>query len=103
VDQDLILTNLEFLSDKGVDILIRCPVIPGINDTEDHFKGITSISIRYPALKGIEILGYHDYGQSKYENLGMMATPIESKTVSQSTLNRWLTELEQMGCKNLVK
>ena len=102
VEQDLILKNLRFLHGQGAQILIRCPVVPGINDTQEHFQGICEISHQFPNLKGIEILGYHDYGVAKYENLGLKAYPIASKTVSQDTLNQWIVQLQKMGCRNLI-
>jgi pyruvate formate lyase activating enzyme len=89
VDQDLILENLDFLYANNANILIRCPVIPGINDTDEHFKGITELSQKYPNLKGIEILGYHDYGMWKYECLGMKPYPITAKTVPAEKVKEW--------------
>jgi pyruvate formate lyase activating enzyme len=103
VEQYLILKNLDYLYLQGAKILIRCPVIPGINDTRDHFLGICEISRKYPNLKGIEILGYHDYGVSKYGNIGLSAHPIASKAVSQSTVKQWIATLQQMGCSNLIQ
>lgn len=102
VDQELILENLEFLYASKAQILVRCPVIPEINDTPEHFAGITNISRKYPNLQGIEILGYHDYGMAKYANLGMKAYPIKSKTVSRETVKQWNEKLSGMGCKNLT-
>jgi pyruvate formate lyase activating enzyme len=84
------------------EILVRCPVIPGINDTTEHFDGITRISQKYPGLKGIEIFGYHDYGLWKYPHLGMKAYPIQAKTVSRETLQNWKEKLTGMGCRNLM-
>lgn len=98
VDQVLICENLEWLHAHGANILIRCPIIPGINDTEEHFDGIATISRKYTNLQGIEILGYHDYGLSKYANLGMEAYPINSKSVSKETVNGWINKLKSLGC-----
>jgi pyruvate formate lyase activating enzyme len=89
VDQDLILVNLDFLYKGKADILVRCPVIPGINDTEAHFSAIAGLHKKYPGLKGIEILGYHDYGMWKYECLGMKAFPITARTVPAEKVSEW--------------
>jgi glycyl-radical enzyme activating protein len=102
VEQDLILKNLDYLYKNGAEILVRCPMIPGINDTQEHFKGICELSKKYPALKGIEIMSYHTYGMSKYENLGRKAYPIAAKTVSKAERSAWIAQLKQMGCKNLL-
>jgi len=102
VEQDLILKNLDYLYNNGAKILIRCPIIPDINDTPEHFKGICELSHKYPDLIGIELLGYHDYGLSKYKNLGFAQYSVISKTVSKTQKNEWLAELENMGCKKLL-
>jgi pyruvate formate lyase activating enzyme len=102
VEQDLILRNLDFLYGEKAEILVRCPIIPGINDTPEHFTGIRDLSLRYPGLKGIEILGYHDYGMWKYEQLGMTAYTITATTVSKVKLGEWKVQLKNLGCNNLI-
>lgn len=102
VDQELILDNLDFLYVHNAGIIIRCPVIPGINDTEEHFRGIVNISLKYPALKGIEILGYHDFGIMKYASIGKKVCPIGSKTVNRETVKKWTEKLVSMGAKNMI-
>jgi pyruvate formate lyase activating enzyme len=90
VDQALILKNLEFLYSRNAQIVIRCPVIPGINDNENHFNGIKLLRNKFPGLRGIEVLGYHDYGLWKYESLGMNPCPVEAKTVSAEKVKEWI-------------
>jgi pyruvate formate lyase activating enzyme len=102
VEQDLILKNLDYLYNNGAKILIRCPIIPNINDTQEHFKAISELSSKYPNLIGIEILGYHDYGSSKYKRLGFTSNYNISKTVSKNQKDEWLSELRLMGCENLL-
>lgn len=101
VDQELILENLDFLYLHNAEIIIRCPVIPGINDTEEHFSEIVKISLKYSAIKRIELLGYHDFGKSKYANLGIKACPVDSKTVNRETVMKWTEKLVSMGGRNL--
>ncbi len=66
----LILENLKRLTDefKG-EIIIRIPVIGGVNDNENEIKKIDKIlkNIRY---KNIELLPYHKMGEHKYEAMG---------------------------------
>ena len=51
VDQDRILENLDFLYRHQAEILIRCPIIPDVNDTPAHFEGIARLSQKYPDFK----------------------------------------------------
>lgn len=70
VDNYKIISNLRFLYDKGASITLRCPVIPGMNDTEEHFQGIARLLNEFEDLKGWEIMPYHRLGAAKEKRLG---------------------------------
>ena len=40
--------------------ILRCPIIPGVNDNEEHLKSICDISQRYAMIQRVEILPYHN-------------------------------------------
>ncbi len=68
---DLIIGNLRKISQEDRQIIIRIPVIPGYNDSEDSLretgKLITGLG---KSVKKVELLPYHNYGTSKYHELG---------------------------------
>lgn len=70
VDSARIRENLEQLNGLGADIVLRCPVIPGINAREDHFAGIAELASGLPQVREIHVLPYHPMGQSKSARLG---------------------------------
>ena len=102
VEPELILANLDYLYQKKADILLRCLIIPGINNNQTHFQEICNLSIKYPELKGIEILSYHNFGASKYTKTGKKYQFENSETVSKQQLAEWVNELKEMGCLNLI-
>jgi pyruvate formate lyase activating enzyme len=60
--------NLSALAGEGAEILVRMPLIPGVNDgdlqkTLDYLRGI--------GVKRFTVLPYHNYGSGKYASLGM--------------------------------
>lgn len=67
----LVLENFEKLSEKFPDLpkLVRTPVIPGFNDTEEDIKSILNFIKGKPNVR-YELLPYHRLGQPKYEYLG---------------------------------
>lgn len=71
-DNAEILENLKRLSDDGAVIDIRIPVIGGVNDEdafmEDCIRFLKENSVR---VRRVALLPYHDYGRTKYANLGM--------------------------------
>ncbi len=63
-----ILRNLQTVNEKGVPVVIRIPLIPGVNDTK---KGLTSIVEIVSSLKArrVDLLPYHKFGMGKYAQL----------------------------------
>jgi pyruvate formate lyase activating enzyme len=70
VSSDLILRNLTALDELGAKIILRCPIIPGINDRPDHFKGISGTAGKLKNILEIHVEPYHPLGESKSRNLG---------------------------------
>lgn len=70
VDNSLILDNLRYLDSIGKQIILRCPIIPTLNDTKEHFDGIARIANELDSIIKVELEPYHDFGCGKYERLG---------------------------------
>jgi pyruvate formate lyase activating enzyme len=71
VSNKLILKNLQVLSSAGHHIILRLPVIPGINDDDDNVRHIATFAAALPHLDGIDILPYHRIGLDKYSRLNI--------------------------------
>jgi len=73
VDNSLILENLVRLDSSGFagELIIRIPLVPGLNDGDRHFDEVGRICSGLQKLKGIEILPYHRLGLDTYGRLGM--------------------------------
>jgi pyruvate formate lyase activating enzyme len=79
-----VLHVFSMLYDAGKSIRLRCPLIPGVNDSDDHLAAIARISNAYPNLEGVDILGWHAMGTEKYAMLGRcMHTSLPTETVSE--------------------
>lgn len=66
-----VLDNLNFIDEaSSVQIILRCPIIPGINDSEKHFRALGKIANSLTHVSGMTILPYHNYGIHKYQQLG---------------------------------
>ena len=102
-DNQLILENLDFLCRRGKKIILRLPLIPGVNDTAEHFDGIAALTKKYTDLMGVEILPYHTLGIGKLEQLGLPQDPsLPLKNASKEDIQRWLDELYRRGCAGVV-
>lgn len=70
-DNVMILQNLAFLCDHPVRVILRCPIIPGLNDRKEHFEYLAALSRRYRGVEGIELMPYHKLGTSKAQHMGL--------------------------------
>jgi len=73
---ELILENLAALATAEVELLVRTPVVPGFNATADDMGAIADllIGLRQASaafVPALELLPYHELGESKFERLGM--------------------------------
>lgn len=64
-----ILQNAKLIAQKAKQLIIRVPVIPGFNDTEEEIEGIAAFTASLPNVREIHLLPYHRMGQGKYEGL----------------------------------
>src|SRR5581483_4697299 len=97
----LILSNLDLLYQKGAAILLRCPLVPGVNDSPEHLKGIADLSAWYPGLAGVEIMAYHDLGREKGERVGLERPLKGLGPADEETKARWLETLKGLGCRGI--
>jgi pyruvate formate lyase activating enzyme len=65
-----IIENLRKLLNREVNLIIRIPVIPGVNDSVDAVRSIAEMVSGYYNVKKIELLQFHNMGRSKYRALG---------------------------------
>ena len=99
VPNETILANLDLAYHAGIPIILRCPIIPGINDTEEHFRQIGALDKKYPKLTGIELLPYHDIGNNKRTSIGVERTLASLNTTPSEVAGKWLQQLNKMGCE----
>ncbi|NSW53232.1 MAG: glycyl-radical enzyme activating protein [Anaerolineae bacterium] len=93
-----ILENLERLYRAGKPIVLRCPLVPGINDDAGHLRGIAAVSQRYPQLSGIEVMAYHNLGTAKSVRLGATAPLPGLPSATPDQRSRWIETLHALGC-----
>jgi len=70
VSNDAILENLEALAQRKKAVVIRFPIIPGINDGHEDIRRTTAFLSRLGLLR-IDLLPYHRIGVGKYPRVGI--------------------------------
>lgn len=94
VDNTLILENLRRLSAAGARILLRCPIIPGINDNEAHFAAIRRLKDELPGIVGAQVMPYHNIGAGKWRALGLSYTLADLPCAGEEDRARWQARLD---------
>jgi pyruvate formate lyase activating enzyme len=95
---ELILSNLRALYDKGANIQLQCPIVPGFNDREEHIDGIAALAHSMPKLAGVQLLPYHPLGKSKIERFGFVAaTGLPDAPLPKTRLEFWIHRLRDRG------
>jgi pyruvate formate lyase activating enzyme len=98
VTNERILENLEGAYKCGTAIMLRCPIVPGVNDDDQHLRGIREIDKKYPGLRGIELLAYHNLGVSKARCVSQKQQEIREVAIDPVEKQTWLQRLRTMGC-----
>ena len=70
VSQMPILSNLRALSDAGAAVILRCPIIPGANNTEEHFTAVAALMEDLPGIEAADLEAYHPLGTGKAPKIG---------------------------------
>jgi pyruvate formate lyase activating enzyme len=64
-----ILANLEGLSRSGASLLVRIPIIPGVNADVNEMSRIGAYLSALPQPPPVELLPYHNIAEAKYNGL----------------------------------
>lgn len=65
-----ILDNLAFIASRGAKIVLRCPLVPGVNDSDEALRHIRHLSETTPGVVRVDIEPYHPMGEDKNRRLG---------------------------------
>ena len=90
-----ILENLRCLDKAGKQIVLRCPIIPGYNDNEEHLKGIAHVANSLDNLIEIEIEPYHVFGTEKYKRLNRKYGLLDVETPKKEMIDTWIAEIQK--------
>ena len=68
VGNELILQNLKTIAKHGSAVIVRFPVIPGVNDGADNIDALSAFLLSL-GLTRIDLLPYHRIASDKYQRL----------------------------------
>jgi pyruvate formate lyase activating enzyme len=86
VDNEKILKNISRLSELKVPVVVRIPVIDGVNSDIENIRKTAQFVKANINVPKIELLPYHSFGDGKYEALGLEKPSMQFKTPSPEYL-----------------
>ena len=91
-----ILRNLYDLSALGHAIVIRIPIVPGINDDAESIRQLAEYIAALPNRHPIELLPYHHIAVDKYLRLGKTYRLFEVRRPEADHLAQIAEQLQQL-------
>lgn len=89
---------IKLINDNDKNIILRCPIIPGVNDTEEHFKAICDVSNKYENIKQVDILPYHNL--VKVNKFKYINNPTKYEVPSEENKAKWKECFKENALKN---
>jgi pyruvate formate lyase activating enzyme len=80
VPNEGILDNLKALDRRGSPVLVRIPLVPGINDDRENLEKTARFIASLSGIRSVSVLPYHDSAAEKYRRFG-----IENKMLGLGT------------------
>ena len=103
VDNALILQNLKALNRAGKQMVLRLPIIPGINDTTAHFQGVGALADTLQGVQYLQVLPYHPLGLSKAALLDRKMGYESKELPEEEAVEAWLQQLRQYTAKQVIR
>ncbi len=66
-----VMENLRYLNERKRRIILRLPMIPGLNDDETELTAIGRLADEMASVEALEVIPYNPYGIDKAKKLGI--------------------------------
>lgn len=94
VTNEKILENLRLLDKNGSKTVLRCPIIPTVNDNDKHFEGIADIANGLENVLEINVEPYHPLGTAKLKNLGQNDKAASYRMPEKDEVSGWIEKIQ---------
>ena len=93
-DLSVILHNLNYLDSTGIPFVLRCPLVPGLNARDDHFRGLAELANILKHIQAIEVMPFHPMGAAKNRQLGKAKSETDGiDFVNETQAEQWRAEI----------
>lgn len=96
---ELMLENAKRLAPIAKRMIVRVPVIPSFNATEEEIASIARFAKGLSGIEEMHLLPYHSFGSDKYKGLGREYTMAHITTPSDDEMERLRAAAEREGMR----
>ena len=98
-----ILENIKYLSTKPIQVTVRTPIIPNINDSIENLEQIAAfLKNNAPNVK-YELLNYNPFTESKYDRINEEFSIAGTKPKTENEMRFILNRLKEINPKTFYK
>lgn len=101
ISNEKILTNVTKTAGLGIPLIIRVPVIHGVNTDSGNLERTFAFVKKEAPMAKLELLPYHTFGEGKYAELGMLLPPASFQTPSQGEIEAWNEAARKVGIETI--
>ena len=95
VSNKVILENASEILKSSKPVLVRFPLVPSLNDSEDSIRAVGAFTEKYRPGAKVEVLKYHRLGMVHYEELGRSYAIPEVSPPTDEEYNRAVNLLSE--------
>ncbi|MCK4793748.1 MAG: glycyl-radical enzyme activating protein [Desulfobacteraceae bacterium] len=97
VNNEVILENAAMINKSGLPIILRFPLIPGINDSRENLEYLARYAKGLDSVKRLDILPYHSMGLLKYRMIDRTCKLQDLEMPDKNRLNEVRDLLQNYG------
>lgn len=94
-----IVENLRRLSELGHQIILRLPLVPGVNDAIEQVRALGGLAASLPHLSRVDVLPYHHMAVEKYGRLDRAYALPDARPPTKEWLEEVTRILREFGLK----
>ena len=102
VSNERILSNLKKITSDAKRIVVRVPIVLGLNDSGDNVKSVGEFVAKLARIQRIDLLPYHRLGEYKYQRLGKRYELEGLQPPSEERIRRLRNILESYGLETQI-
>ena len=102
-EKRLIMDNLFAIGKTDAKIILRCPIVPTVNERDGHFTAIAETANQLKNIIEINIMPYHSMGASKAARIGKEYPLSVPDFTEDEKIDNWINKVKMKTSINVKR